>query len=981
MTSVHEFWNLLATSRLVSADQLGKLQTDFSALRGADRANAVLLAEWLISEDILTRFQAGVLRGGQSGPFHFSDFLLLERIESGPSSNCFRALHRPSGHQVLFVLIENGKPDSRLDWLTICKTYAQYLEVESKHLAGPLELVESEDTRFAVMEDLGGTALSEVLLDGHPLPLSASAAIAESVARGLAALHAAGLAHGDVRPENIWLPRKGSARLLLLPETLAIHGPDPPLEWPRAEYTAPEIDPAHATPTVAGDIYALGCTIYQMLAGTPPFFRAGDGETAVAAIMQRHALQPIVPLDSQDGIPASFNQVVSYMMAKDIHVRYTSVETLVEILPRFVEANDVPRDHPPLKTYHSYLIAARQRRAEVLRAAMRSASPRSSTGLKTITGAPHLHPAIAEPKSEDWSELFRQSDPADHTTRFSARAAARRPKSRLRFALALSFILAFIVILLLFRFNPDAPRDKLATATATPQLSELTPGEASNPREPLSEETNGVKEKDSSQKQLSKSQGKEHLVKDDGKRLWGSPTAGEPPDIRYLPRNPQALLILRPEGLMQKRGEHAVLEAIGPSGPELLAWIVAETGFAASELDQLDVGLYDGFSDRMRTVLVARLPRNSTRKQLLSRWGNPSEATYNGTRYYRSGEKGFYLPGNRNDVFATAGIDDIEQIIDFLDEPSWLSTPMESLAAAADADRHINLFFAANFVRSARETLYPGQLAPLHDGIDWLLGPQEEVQAGLLSLHFSDNFFSELRLYGVRDKQPKKLAADFYERFEHAANKMQAHLDELVISKYSRTLLANLPEMLLVLHQYMRHDRDRLGGRQAVLRAYLPENAAVYLAMAAELTLLETAGIAAGKPQTDDGTISIEEALRQPASLVFDRDSLLAAAALLSDELGISIVIQGEDLQKEGITKNQSFGINIRDRPAQEILIQILLAANPDKNLSGPDDPKLKLVYIVPKTAENGKEVLWITTRAAAALRNDTIPEIFQTSP
>ena len=85
---------------------------------------------------------------------------------------------------------------------------------------------------------------------------------------------------------------------------------------------------------------------------------------------------------------------------------------------------------------------------------------------------------------------------------------------------------------------------------------------------------------------------------------------------------------------------------------------------------------------------------------------------------------------------------------------------------------------------------------------------------------------------------------------------------------------------------------------------------------------------------------------------------------LLADEIGVPIVILGPDLQIEGITKNQSFGLDERDQPAEEVLLKILRQANPDG----------KLVYVIKDVPGKGEQI-WLTTRVAAAMRGDTLPE------
>jgi hypothetical protein len=86
---------------------------------------------------------------------------------------------------------------------------------------------------------------------------------------------------------------------------------------------------------------------------------------------------------------------------------------------------------------------------------------------------------------------------------------------------------------------------------------------------------------------------------------------------------------------------------------------------------------------------------------------------------------------------------------------------------------------------------------------------------------------------------------------------------------------------------------------------------------------------------------------------------------MVAEETGVPMEILGGDLQLEGITKNQSFGLDERAKTAAEILRVILAKSNPDG----------KLVYVVQE--KDGEEWVLITTRAAAAKRGDPLPPAF----
>ena len=124
-------------------------------------------------------------------------------------------------------------------------------------------------------------------------------------------------------------------------------------------------------------------------------------------------------------------------------------------------------------------------------------------------------------------------------------------------------------------------------------------------------------------------------------------------------------------------------------------------------------------------------------------------------------------------------------------------------------------------------------------------------------------------------------------------------------------------------------------------------------------------------------TPTLQDVLQQKTSLVFTKETLQKSLEMLSEDLGIPVEIAGRDLQLEGITKNQSFGIEMRDQPAADILLAVMLRANPDRTASGPSDVKQKLVYVLRQQAGDQASVIVVTTRSAAERRGEKLPAVF----
>ncbi|MFM8434208.1 MAG: hypothetical protein ACKOBP_02535, partial [Planctomycetia bacterium] len=185
---------------------------------------------------------------------------------------------------------------------------------------------------------------------------------------------------------------------------------------------------------------------------------------------------------------------------------------------------------------------------------------------------------------------------------------------------------------------------------------------------------------------------------------------------------------------------------------------------------------------------------------------------------------------------------------------------------------------------------------------------------------------------------------------------------------YGRKLVMRLPRMLGVLAANV---RSGVEGKGVVVNCHLPRHAGHNLALAGELAVEQTpgAGAAAVAEAPAPTRQSAMERLAKRISLTFARDTLEKSIQMLSEEIGMPIEILGRDLELEGITKNQSFGLDEQDQPAEAILGTILARSNPDG----------KLVYVVRR--RDGAESIEITTRAAAAKRGDDLPAMFATGP
>jgi serine/threonine kinase PknH len=170
----------------------------------------------------------------------------------------------------------------------------------------------------------GGRDLHAVLHDDGALTPARSVAVVRQVAAALDALHDAGIAHGDVRPEYILLADDDTVSLTEVGIASAAAGVADGASDARA-YAAPE-RAGDVTATRAADVYSLACVLHECLTGTAPF-RAPSVDMLITA----HLIDPPpAPSHARPGIPPAFDDVVATGMAKLADERYDSAGALAQ---------------------------------------------------------------------------------------------------------------------------------------------------------------------------------------------------------------------------------------------------------------------------------------------------------------------------------------------------------------------------------------------------------------------------------------------------------------------------------------------------------------------------------------------------------------------------------------------------------------------------------------------------------------------------
>jgi serine/threonine protein kinase/class 3 adenylate cyclase len=274
-------------------------------------------------------------------------FRLLGVLGQGGMGTVYRGEDLADGSLVAVKVLNRafaGRPESLRRFHKEARLLA---EVNNPRVANLIELNEDEGVHYLVLEYVDGTNLADWMLDRGPADERASLAILADVARALEPAHARGIVHRDIKPENILvvrdparvngstdrprLPRAklsdfGLARHVVESESLVLTRDGAIIGTPL--YMAPEQCAGESKIGPGADVYAMGATLFTLLAGRPPF--AGDSPLVV---MAKHRTEPTPDLKALvPTVSDAAASIVNKAMAKIPEHRYLDAgEVLVDL--------------------------------------------------------------------------------------------------------------------------------------------------------------------------------------------------------------------------------------------------------------------------------------------------------------------------------------------------------------------------------------------------------------------------------------------------------------------------------------------------------------------------------------------------------------------------------------------------------------------------------------------------------------------------
>lgn len=252
---------------------------------------------------------------------------LRGRIGVGAHGVVFRARDHQLGRDVAVKRFSHVVADDANAMRRITREVRNLAQVSHPNVVTVHDLItlpdgDGEPTPHLVMELVEGRSLKDLLAERGPTPRLTD--VVRGVLAGLAACHAAGVLHLDVKPANVLVLPGGGVKLVdfgiaraASDSTATVMGTPPYMPPEQAEGRADE----------RSDLYAVGCLLYEGLTGRPPF----EGSVAQQLMAHRHAARPN-PAQTAPGVSPDLGDFVQRAMAIDPAARFGSAHAMLAAL-------------------------------------------------------------------------------------------------------------------------------------------------------------------------------------------------------------------------------------------------------------------------------------------------------------------------------------------------------------------------------------------------------------------------------------------------------------------------------------------------------------------------------------------------------------------------------------------------------------------------------------------------------------------------
>lgn len=297
-------------------------------------------ADLMVTEGVLTNFQAEQFLLGKWRGFTLGKYKLLERIGVGGMGQVFLCEHMFMKRRVAVKVLPPAKADQPAALGRFYREARAAGSISHTNIVRTHDIDQDGNLHFIVMEYVDGSNLLDVVKKFGKMDIGRAVSYAKQVALGLDYAFRNGIIHRDIKPGNILINRRGKAQILDMGlarffndqnDNLTVKYDDK-IVLGTADYVAPEqVANSHSVDSRA-DIYALGATLYFLLAGHPPF----PSGTVSQKLLWHRTKDPTPIKQIRPEVSDELAACVTRMMAKDPKNRFQTAAEVAAELEKFL---------------------------------------------------------------------------------------------------------------------------------------------------------------------------------------------------------------------------------------------------------------------------------------------------------------------------------------------------------------------------------------------------------------------------------------------------------------------------------------------------------------------------------------------------------------------------------------------------------------------------------------------------------------------
>ena len=345
--TARQFLELVRRSTLLTDAELKRgLEACKEAHDGSIPTSADTIADFLVSENLITTWHRDKLLNRKYKGFFLGKYKLLGHIGAGGMSSVYLAEHTLMRRlRAIKVLPRNRVDDS--SYLERFHREAQATAVlDHPNIVRAYDVDNQGQTHYLVMEYVPGRDLMTIVKEDGPLDYLLAAKYIYQSALGLQHAHDAAMVHRDVKPANLLVDESDSIKILDMglalmdedqSELAGLTDKHNEKVLGTADYLAPEQALNSHNIDGRADIYGLGCTLYYVLTGHPPF---PEGTLAQRIAQHQSKLPPDIRMDRPD-LPEALGSICFKMMQKNPDHRYQTAQLAAQDLEAWLVSQGV----------------------------------------------------------------------------------------------------------------------------------------------------------------------------------------------------------------------------------------------------------------------------------------------------------------------------------------------------------------------------------------------------------------------------------------------------------------------------------------------------------------------------------------------------------------------------------------------------------------------------------------------------------------